>query len=111
MTQYRGRWLRAQPSRRCSAREASFPWKIWEKGTHPRSRQNPVIKAIRAVAAPLRRCWASLARVFGDAGYETLFVHSYGDILYDRDMNIPRMGFDRLVYQDDFTVDKTYAGG
>ncbi|OUQ79942.1 LTA synthase family protein [Flavonifractor sp. An10] len=53
----------------------------------------------------------SLARVFGDAGYETLFVHSYGDILYDRDMNIPRMGFDRLVYQDDFTVDKTYAGG
>ena len=53
----------------------------------------------------------SLARVFGDAGYETLFVHSYGDILYDRDMNIPRMGFDRLVYQEDFTVDKTYAGG
>ena len=26
-------------------------------------------------------------------------------------MNIPRMGFDQLVYQDDFTVDKTYAGG
>ncbi len=23
----------------------------------------------------------------------------------------PRMGFDQLVYQDDFTVDKTYAGG
>ncbi len=53
----------------------------------------------------------SLARAFGDAGYETFFVHSYGDILYDRDMNIPRMGFDQLVYQDDFTVDKTYAGG
>ena len=53
----------------------------------------------------------SLARAFGDAGYETFFVHSYGDILYDRDMNIPRMGFDQLVYQEDFTVDKTYAGG
>lgn len=53
----------------------------------------------------------SLARVFGDAGYQTLFVHAYGDALYDRDVNIPRLGFDQLVYQDDFTVDKTCAGG
>ena len=53
----------------------------------------------------------SLARAFGGAGYETLFVHSYNDSLYDRDRNIPRLGFDGLVYQEDFTADRTYAGG
>ena len=53
----------------------------------------------------------SLARVFGAAGYETLFVHSYNDELYDRARNIPALGFDQIIYQDDFLVDKTYAGG
>ena len=45
------------------------------------------------------------------AGYETLFVHSYNDELYDRARNIPALGFDQIIYQDDFLVDKTYAGG
>lgn len=48
----------------------------------------------------------SLARVFGAAGYETLFVHSYNDELYDRARNIPALGFDQIIYQDDFLVDK-----
>ena len=40
-----------------------------------------------------------------------LFVHSYNDELYDRARNIPALGFDQIIYQDDFLVDKTYAGG
>ena len=37
----------------------------------------------------------SLARVFGAAGYETLFVHSYNDELYDRARNIPALALTR----------------
>ena len=53
----------------------------------------------------------SLARAFGAEGYETLFVHSYNGSLYSREHNIPALGFDQIVYQDDFLVERTYAGG
>lgn len=53
----------------------------------------------------------SLVKAFGGQGYETVMVHSYNDSLYNRSANLPDLGFDELIYDRDFTVDKTYAGG
>lgn len=53
----------------------------------------------------------SLARAFGGQGYETLFLHAYSDELYGRAHNIPLLGFDEILYQKDFTVERTLAGG
>lgn len=53
----------------------------------------------------------SLVKAFAGQGYETVMVHSYNDSLYNRSANMPAIGFDEVVYDRDFTVDKTYAGG
>lgn len=53
----------------------------------------------------------SLVKAFAGQGYETVMVHSYNDSLYNRSANMPAIGFDEVVYDRDFMVDKTYAGG
>lgn len=53
----------------------------------------------------------SLVKAFSGQGYETVMVHSYNDSLYNRSANMPAIGFDQVVYDRDFMVDKTYAGG
>lgn len=53
----------------------------------------------------------SLVKALEGQGYETAMVHSYNDSLYNRAANLPAIGFDRLVYDEDFTVEPRYAGG
>ena len=53
----------------------------------------------------------SLVKAFAGQGYETVMVHSYNDSLYNRGATMPAIGFDTIVYDRDFTADKTYAGG
>ncbi len=53
----------------------------------------------------------SVAKVFSTQGYETVMVHTYTDSLYNRGTNLPKMGFQTTVYQDDFPKDSHEAGG
>lgn len=53
----------------------------------------------------------SLIRAFSAQGYETVMVHTYTDQLYNRESNLPQMGFDLLIYQDQFPADAPRAGG
>ena len=47
----------------------------------------------------------SLVKALEGQGYETAMVHSYNDSLYNRASNLPAIGFDQLVYDEDFTVE------
>ena len=53
----------------------------------------------------------SLVKTFAGQGYQIVMVHSYNDSLYNRARNMPAIGFDTVLYDRDFTVEKTYAGG
>lgn len=53
----------------------------------------------------------SVARAFAKGGYKTAFVHAYNDALYGRSANMPAVGFDTVLFQEDFTVEKRYDGG
>lgn len=53
----------------------------------------------------------SIVRTFDSQGYETAFVHSYNNALFERAHNIPAIGFNTVLFQDDFTVDPSFAGG
>lgn len=53
----------------------------------------------------------SIVRAFDAQGYETAFVHSYNNALFERAHNIPAIGFETVLYQEDFTVEPSFAGG
>jgi len=53
----------------------------------------------------------SIVRAFSAQGYETAFVHSYNSSLFERANNIPAIGFDTVLFQEDFTVEPSFAGG
>lgn len=53
----------------------------------------------------------SIARVFSQQGYETVMVHTYNDSLYNRGVNLPKVGFQTTVYQADFPKGSHEAGG
>lgn len=53
----------------------------------------------------------SIARVFSAQGYETVMVHTYTDSLYNRGVNLPKVGFQTTVYQKDFPKGSHEAGG
>ncbi|NCE64178.1 LTA synthase family protein [Pseudoflavonifractor sp. 524-17] len=53
----------------------------------------------------------SLVKALAGQGYQTVMVHSYNDSLYNRSGNMPAIGFDTTVYDQDFTVERRYAGG
>lgn len=52
----------------------------------------------------------SIVKAFADAGYDTEMIHSYTDRLYNRRINLPAIGFERLKFQDDFPEDAPTAG-
>ncbi len=53
----------------------------------------------------------SIVKVLSSQGYETVMVHSYNDALYNRGVNLPKIGFQTTVYQEDFPKDSHEAGG
>lgn len=53
----------------------------------------------------------SVVRAFSQNGYGTVMVHSYNDTLYNRGSNLPRIGFDATVYQEDFPEGSEEKGG
>lgn len=53
----------------------------------------------------------SIVKAFSSQGYGTVMVHTYDDNLYNRGVNLPKMGFDQTVYQKDFPKDSHQAGG
>jgi len=52
----------------------------------------------------------SVVKAFASQGYATTYVHSHDDHLYERPVHYPQMGFEKMIFRDDFTVDVTYAG-
>lgn len=53
----------------------------------------------------------SVVRVFSQNGYGTVMVHTYNDTLYNRGINLPRIGFGTTVYQEDFPKGSEEKGG
>ena len=53
----------------------------------------------------------SYVRVLDDNGYETIAFHAHTSELYNRDRNYPHIGFDQVLFYEEFQEDATYAGG
>lgn len=53
----------------------------------------------------------SIVKTFSAQGYETVMVHSYNGSLYNRGVNLPKVGFQTTVYQEDFPKGSHEAGG
>lgn len=53
----------------------------------------------------------SIVKAFSDEGYGTVMVHTYDDSLYNRSVNLPKIGFEQMVYQKDFPRNSHQAGG
>lgn len=53
----------------------------------------------------------SIVRTFSEEGYQTAFVHSYNDELYNRSMTMEAVGYDQVMFQEDFTVERRQDGG
>lgn len=53
----------------------------------------------------------SIVKAFIGQGYETAYVHSHTDTLYGRTDHIPALGFQTILFRDDFTVERTTTGG
>jgi len=53
------------------------------------------------------RSYPSLARYFSLLGYGTTYIHPYVSSFYDRDQVYVNLDFDKLLFQEDFTVPLT----
>lgn len=53
----------------------------------------------------------SVVKAFSGQGYGTVMVHTYNDNLYNRGINLPHVGFEKTVYQEDFPKNAHQAGG
>lgn len=52
----------------------------------------------------------SYVRVLKENGYRTAAFHSHTPALYNRDKNYPHLGFDRVLFREDYTGPATYVG-
>lgn len=53
----------------------------------------------------------SIVKAFSNQGYGTVMVHTYDDSLYSRRENMPMVGFEQMVFQEDFPEGSHEAGG
>lgn len=60
-------------------------------------------RVYRTLPSPARR-------LRDDYGYRTVYVHSHTGELYNRTRNLPAMGFDELIFVDDFETEIVKAG-
>lgn len=52
----------------------------------------------------------SIVKAFADAGYHTSMIHTYSDQLYNRRNNLAEIGFESMMFRDDFPADAPVAG-
>lgn len=52
----------------------------------------------------------SIVKTFGEAGYHTKLIHTYNDQLYNRRTNLAEIGFESMMFADDFPDDAPVAG-
>lgn len=52
----------------------------------------------------------SIVKAFSGAGYQTEFVHSYTDRLYRRDIHLPAIGFEKILFDKDFPPTEVREG-
>lgn len=60
--------------------------------------------------ASFYRTAPTMMRTLKKAGYQTISVHSYTDELYERRRNYPAIGFDQVIFQEDFLVEPVIDG-
>ncbi|MEG2119673.1 MAG: LTA synthase family protein, partial [Pseudoflavonifractor sp.] len=53
----------------------------------------------------------SIVKAFAADGYATEFVHSYTPNLYHRTENLPKIGFQKVLFQDDFPKNEERKAG
>ncbi len=53
----------------------------------------------------------SYVRVLDENGYETIAFHAHTSELYNRDKNYPHIGFDQVLFYEEFQENATYEGG
>ena len=53
----------------------------------------------------------SYVRVLRENGYETIAFHAHTSELYNRDRNYPHIGFDQVLFYEEFQDNATYEGG
>lgn len=49
--------------------------------------------------------------VFKKEGYDTVFLHSYNDVLYNRPKIYSSLGFDKILFEDSFPKESERRGG
>lgn len=52
----------------------------------------------------------SIVKAFREAGYQTGYVHNYTPEIYDREVYLPRVGFDWFRFEGDFPADSPRSG-
>lgn len=52
----------------------------------------------------------SIVKAFADAGYHTGMIHTYNDQLYNRRDNLAEIGFESMMFEDDFPADAQWQG-
>lgn len=52
----------------------------------------------------------SIVKAFANQGYHTSYVHSHTNALYSRTEHMPAIGFQDVVFREDFMVDLEYDG-
>lgn len=52
----------------------------------------------------------SIVKAFGEAGYQTGYIHNYTSVIYDREVYLPRVGFDWARFEADFPADSPRSG-
>lgn len=52
----------------------------------------------------------SIVKTFAEAGYHTKLIHTYNDELYNRRTNLAEIGFEDMMFADDFPEDTPMAG-
>ena len=53
----------------------------------------------------------SYVRVLQDNGYTTIAFHAHTSELYNRDRNYPHIGFDQVLFFEEYAAQGTYEGG
>lgn len=52
----------------------------------------------------------SIVKTFAEAGYHTAMIHTYNDQLYNRRDNLTAIGFEDMMFEDDFPADTPRQG-
>ncbi len=70
------------------------------------------VKSLNDVSMPQRilldRAQTTIPRYYSELGYDTYYIHTFLSSFYSRSRVYSYLGFDELIFQDDFDVDVNY---